>query len=103
MARRRSFGDWSVNLKIITAIGLAVTIAVVVGVVALRALSSASAAAQSIYTSNLAGVQAVGEIKSAMATARLDVANHAVSQDTATMTKYERMIAADLQAVEAAI
>ncbi|WP_249998304.1 methyl-accepting chemotaxis protein [Actinoplanes sp. M2I2] len=102
-AGRRSFGDWSVNLKIVTAISLAVAVAVLVGIVALRALSAASAAAQSIYTSNLTSVQAVGEIRSTMATARLDVANHAISQDRPTMVKYERMIAADMQAVEAAI
>jgi methyl-accepting chemotaxis protein len=73
---RRSFADWSVNVKIVAAIGVAVLIAVVVGIVALRALSAASTSAQLIYTSNLASVKAVGEIKSAMATVRLDLANH---------------------------
>jgi methyl-accepting chemotaxis protein len=100
---RRSFADWSVNVKIVAAIGVAVLIAVVVGIVALRALSAASTSAQLIYTSNLASVKAVGEIKSAMATVRLDLANHAISQDPATMARYTRAFADGQQAVDTAI
>ncbi|MEU4420261.1 methyl-accepting chemotaxis protein [Actinoplanes sp. NPDC024001] len=91
----------SVNIKIVAAVTLAVLVGIAVGVVGLRALGTASASAEQIYASNLASVKAVGDIKSAMAQTRVDLANHAISTDDATMAKYEDRFDADLQAVEA--
>ncbi|MFI6070275.1 methyl-accepting chemotaxis protein [Actinoplanes sp. NPDC051343] len=96
---RRSFADLKVNVKILTAISIAVLVAVVVGVTGLRALSAASGSAQMIYFSNVNGTQAVGDLEAAMLQARLDLANHAISSDEANMAKYEQAFTADLQTV----
>jgi methyl-accepting chemotaxis protein len=96
---RPSFADLKVNVKILTAISIAVLVALIVGITGLRALSAASGSAQVIYSSNVASIKAVGDLKASMIQARLDVANHAVSYDEATMAKYEQAFAADQQAV----
>ncbi len=99
---RRSFADLGVNIKIVTAIGVAILVAVAVGLLALQALSSASASAQRIYSSNVASVKALGDLDAAMAQTSLDLANHAISQDEATMAKYAQAFATDLRNVDAA-
>ena len=76
-------------------------VAIIVGIVGLRSLSSASASAQRIASSNVASVKAVGDITAAMTRARMDLANHVISTDDATRTKYEQGFGADLQAVDA--
>src|SRR4051794_40512190 len=83
--KRRFFADLSVNTKILTAITVAVLVAVTVGIAGLRALSSASGSAQQIYASNVANVGAVGSIKAAMTQARVDLANQAISTDAANI------------------
>ncbi|MGX6607595.1 methyl-accepting chemotaxis protein [Micromonosporaceae bacterium Da 78-11] len=98
---RRSFADLGVNIKILTAVSIAVLVAVIVGVVGLRALSSASSSAQKISSSNVTSIKAVSDIKSSMFQARSDVANQAISLDAATTAKYEQAFTADLQAVDA--
>ena len=102
LARPR-FADLGVNVKIQAAVGVAVVLAVVVGAVGLVALSQASSAAQGIYRSNVASIGAIGDIRAAMTSTRLDLANQAISQDTATVTKYEKKFTADVAAVDAAI
>jgi methyl-accepting chemotaxis protein len=99
---RRFFADLKVNVKILTAISLAVLVAITVGVVGLAALSAASASAQAIYSSNTS-VKAVGDVEASMKQARIDVANQAISLDAATTAKYEQMFNADLQAVDAGL
>ena len=89
VGRRRFFADLSVNIKILAAIGVAVLVAITVGIVGLLALSSASASAQVISFNNVASIKAVGDIQSSTSQARLDLANHAISTDTATMDKYQ--------------
>ena len=98
---RRFFADLSVNIKILTAVVIGVLVAITVGIVGLRALSTASEAAQVIYSTNLASVKAVGEIDGAMTQARLDLANHAISSGTATKAKYEQAFTAAVQEVDA--
>jgi methyl-accepting chemotaxis protein len=98
---RRFFADLSVNVKILTAVSIAVLVAIIVGTVGLRALSTASGSAQLIYFSNVASIKAVSDVKSAMAQTRVDIANHAISTDNATRAKYEQAFTADLQAVDA--
>jgi methyl-accepting chemotaxis protein len=98
---RRSFADLKVNVKLLTAVSTAVLVAIIVGVVGLRALSTASAAAQLISSSNVASIKAVGDIESSMMKGRVDVANHAISTDNATLAKYEQSFTADLQVVDA--
>ena len=89
---RHFFADLTVNIKILTAVSIAVLVALIVGIVGLRALSAASTSAQVIYSSNVKSIKAVGDIKSAMSQARVDVANHVISTDNAVRTKYERRL-----------
>src|SRR5690242_8411955 len=97
---RRSLADLSVKVKIMTAVWVAVLVALVEGVLGLSALSGASASAQQIYDRNLNNVANVGLIRAAMLQARLDLANHALSHDAATTTKYRTGFASDLQDVD---
>src|SRR5882724_10909766 len=83
-ARRFSFADLSVNAKISAAVGLAALVALVVGVTGLLALGKASNSAQLIYTSNVASIEAAGQIKAAVTQARVDLANQALSPDAAS-------------------
>jgi methyl-accepting chemotaxis protein len=84
---RRSFGDLSVNVKILTAICVAVAVGVLVGVIGLNALGRASDSAQTLYRSNVAGVGAVGQMDASFVEARVAMASHAISQDDATQAK----------------
>nr|WP_296067613.1 methyl-accepting chemotaxis protein [uncultured Actinoplanes sp.] len=99
---RRFFADLNVNIKILTAVSIAVLVAIILGIVGLRALSTASASAQAIYSSNVASIRAVGDIRSSIAQTQLDLANHAISTDNATTARYEDRFTADLQTVDAA-
>ena len=101
--KRHFFADLSVNAKILTGITIAVLVAIAVGITGLRALSGASASAQHIYRENVAGVQAVGAINAAMLQARVDLANHAISTEAATLTKYAEGFATDVKNANAAI
>ena len=102
-ARWRFFADLGVNAKILIAIAVAVLVALTVGIAGLSALSSASASAQQIYTSNVRNVAAVGAVKSAMVQARVDVANQVISTKDATRAKYSQGFDTDVQAADAAI
>ncbi|MFI1995651.1 methyl-accepting chemotaxis protein [Actinoplanes sp. NPDC020271] len=100
-APRRGFTDLSVKVKILAAVGLAVAATIVVGMIGLSALSSTSASAQLIYKSNVASIKGVGELETVIRQARLDLASHAISQDSATMAKYLEAFEADKEAFDA--
>ncbi|KHD74437.1 methyl-accepting chemotaxis protein [Actinoplanes utahensis] len=99
---RRGWADLSVNLKIMIAITVAAVIALLIGVLGLRALASASDSAQSIYRINLLGVTALGSVQNGMTQSRLDLANNALNTDPAAKRKYETAYRDDVEAVEAA-
>ncbi|MEV6342531.1 methyl-accepting chemotaxis protein [Actinoplanes sp. NPDC051851] len=96
------WGDLSVRVKIMVAICVAAAVALIVGVLTLRALSEASAAATKIYTNNLASVQALGSVRSTMVQARLDLSLHAIFSDATNKTKYAAAFSADLEDVDTA-
>jgi methyl-accepting chemotaxis protein len=100
-AHRRSFADLGVNVKILTAVAIGVVVAVVVGIIGLRALSTVSDSAQQIYRSNVASVEAMGSIDAAMTQVRVDVVNQAISSDPATTGKYTDAVTTDLTEVGA--
>lgn len=102
-AVRWSIADLSVKVKIIAGIGIAVLVAVIVGVLGLSALSTVSASADKIYRSNVASIEAIGQIETTTRQARLDVSNQAISQDAATVKKYADAFTADLAAFDAAV
>jgi methyl-accepting chemotaxis protein len=93
----------SVNVKILLAVGVAALVALTVGTVGLLALSRSSDSANVIYHSNVASIEAVGQIQAAVTQARVDVANHAISQDAASRTKFEQGFTADVQAFDTAL
>ncbi|MGK5680135.1 methyl-accepting chemotaxis protein [Actinoplanes sp. URMC 104] len=96
------FADLSINVKILSTLALAALVAMVVGIVSLQGLRAASGTAQDLYSHNVISIQALGNLRSAVLQAQLTVANHAVSQDKATMGKYEQALAGDLQTIEQA-
>jgi len=100
---RFSLADLPVNAKILLAVGIASLAAVTVGVTGLLALSRASASAQHIYTSSVAGVAAVGEVKAAFLQGRVDVTLHAATTGEAAKAKIKAAFATDAQAADTAI
>ncbi|MFI5493960.1 methyl-accepting chemotaxis protein [Actinoplanes sp. NPDC051859] len=99
---RRAVADLSVNVKILSAVLVGTVVSLVVGIVGLLALGGASQAAQDIYKTNISGIDAVSGIRQAMMQARLDIANHALSQDKEHMDKYREAFTNDLKAVDSA-
>jgi len=101
--RRFSFADLSVSAKITGAVGLAALVALVVGVTGLISLGKASNSAQLIYTSNVAAIEAVGQIRGAATQARVDVANQVLSLDSASIAKFTDGFNADMKAFDTAV
>ena len=66
--KRHVFADLSVRVKILTAIGVAAAVALVVGLVTLFALDKAANSAQAIYANNVTNVGQVDEIQAGFAT-----------------------------------
>ncbi len=96
------FASLSINVKIMSTVALAALVAMAVGILGLQGQHAASASAQEIYSHNVASIQALGDLRSAVLQGRLTVVNHAVSRDQQTMRRYEQALAGDLQAIEAA-
>jgi methyl-accepting chemotaxis protein len=99
----QSFANLGVRVKILLAILIAVLVALMVGLLGLRSLSAAAGAADSIYRNNVASVTAIGDVRAATRQARIDLANHIISQDDATRAKYRTAFEADLEAMTAAL
>jgi methyl-accepting chemotaxis protein len=102
-SRRATFADLSVNIKVLTAVATAALVALVVGIMGLNALSNASDAAQLISKSNVASINAVGQIKFTMTKTRSDVANQAVSITPEATKQFTDDIGEDLTAVKTAL
>jgi methyl-accepting chemotaxis protein len=94
---RLSFADLSVKIKVLGAVVLAALVALIVGIVGLVSLGRVSANAQSIYTSNVASIKAVGTLRTVVAQARVDTANQALSLDDASVQKFTTAFQADVQ------
>lgn len=82
---------------------MAALVAVVVGVVGLRALHQAAGSAQHIYTGSVASIKAVGGLRAPLLQARLDLAGHALAWDAESKAKYEQSFAASLDAFDDAL
>ena len=100
---RRSLADLSVNTKVMAAVGVGALVALAVGVTGLLGLSRASTSAQLIYSSNVASIKAVGQLKATVAQARVDIANQALSQDAASVAKFTAAFTADGQNFDTAM
>ncbi len=93
----------SVNVKIVSALVVALLVAVIVGVTGIRALQSTNTATQNLYRENIAGVAAIGLVRGAIFTTRVDAANQVISTDDEHRTKYESAIVQDVQDFDAAM
>ena len=100
--RRKSFADLGVQTKILTALAVAAVVAALVGLIGLLSLARSSAAADKIYSSNVASVAALGNVRAVVVQTRLDIASHAISQDKGTKAKYLQAFTADQQTLAAA-
>ncbi|WP_438873024.1 methyl-accepting chemotaxis protein [Paractinoplanes toevensis] len=96
-SRRRSLADLSVSVKVVAAVGTAALVALIIGILGLTALSKASNSAELIYSSNVASIKAVGQVKAVILQARVDTANQALSVDAASTKKFTDAFTADLQ------
>ncbi|MFC7494288.1 MULTISPECIES: methyl-accepting chemotaxis protein [unclassified Nocardioides] len=66
------FRDLGVRTKILAAVGLTALVAVVVGIMGLQSLSGSVDSAEGIYTENVEGVDAVGDMRASIADMRID-------------------------------
>ncbi|GAA1622233.1 methyl-accepting chemotaxis protein [Actinoplanes couchii] len=94
------WSDLSVNIKILVSISVAALVALLVGLIGLSALADTSAAAQRIYSGNLAGVSALGVARNGITQSRLDLALHVVYPDRKSKDEFEEMFAGDLAVVD---
>src|SRR5689334_1429987 len=95
-----NLGD-QVKIGIIVAVGVVVALAI--GLLGLHALNGAAGAAHRIYANNLSSTNALGLVSTAMAQARLSLANQILSGDVATTAKYTKAFESDLKSVESAL
>jgi methyl-accepting chemotaxis protein len=86
-----------VNVKIVSALLVALLVAVIVGVIGLISLSTTSANTQKMYSSNIASVNALGKVRTAVVSSRLDAAQQLISTEVATEQKFEEKISTDLK------
>ncbi|MFI7547823.1 methyl-accepting chemotaxis protein [Actinoplanes sp. NPDC049599] len=100
---RPTFADLSVNVKVLSAVAVAALVALFVGINGIRSLSEASDSAQLIYRSNVASIKAIGDVKTAVTQARVDLSNQALSPDDASVTKFTQGFIADLDAFSTAM
>jgi methyl-accepting chemotaxis protein len=101
-ARRRPLADMSVRTKILSVAALGGVVAATIGVTGLVGLEKSSAAAQSIYSTNVDNTAAVGEIRGTSLQVRLDIANHAMATTADAKAEYLSTLEQDLQAVDSA-
>ncbi|WP_127502175.1 methyl-accepting chemotaxis protein [Actinoplanes solisilvae] len=83
-----AFANLGVRTKILGAVGVAIAVAVVVGTVGLSALSKSSASAETIYSSNVSGVNELGDVRASLAQARLSASNFMISRSATLKAKY---------------
>jgi len=94
--RRPSFGDLSVNVKVLAAVGAAALVALVVGILGLDSLSGASRSAQLIYTSSVASIKAVGLVQYWAVQTNADASNQALSPSAEATARFEEAYRQDL-------
>ena len=97
------FANLSVQVKIGVIVAVGVVVALVIGLLGLHALNGAAGAAHRIYANNLLSTNALGLVSTAMAQARLSLANQILSGDAATTAKYTKAFESDLKSVETAL
>ena len=92
----RWFRDLGVRPKIVTAVGLAAVVGVLVGLLGLRALGESADRSQELYDGNLKRVAAVGEMQVAIAGVRLNGRDVALGLNLAEKQQATDRLEADL-------
>ncbi|WP_307798005.1 methyl-accepting chemotaxis protein [Actinoplanes flavus] len=100
--RRRTFNDLSVNVKIVSAVAVSSLVALSVSVLGWQGLGEANGYADKLYSSNVASMSALGDLKAAFYKTRLDLTIHRASPDQATKAKVRKEFTADQKAAAAA-
>jgi methyl-accepting chemotaxis protein len=90
------FSNLSVNIKVLLAVSTAAGVAILVGLTGLIGLSKTSDAANTLSTSNLASIRAVGHLRTAVAQTRSDSANAALSTTAEATKRFDAAFTADL-------
>ena len=101
--RRRGLADVGVRPKITAAVGFAVLMGLIAGLLALAALGRTSDSAQALYHSNVASITAVGQLETAGARARLASANHKIWTDAERKTRFAQEFADRMREMDQAI
>ncbi|MCY1139338.1 methyl-accepting chemotaxis protein [Actinoplanes sp. Pm04-4] len=99
----RVLADLGVRTKILGAVCVAILVAVVVGAVGLSALSRSSDSAETIYVSNVAGVNELGDLRTSLASARMDAANFMISATATLKEQYRQAFTADFAELQDAL
>ena len=100
--RRASFRDLGVATKIISAVAIGGLIAVLVGVLGLRALSSTADRTQAMYTNDVQGVDLLQEMRLQLMTVRFSALSRAFAADPAAATRWTDTRNAAREAYDAA-
>ncbi|NMO57375.1 methyl-accepting chemotaxis protein [Actinoplanes sp. TBRC 11911] len=100
---RNFIGDLGVQVKIGLIVGIGVLVAVVIGTISLHALSASATAAHNLYVNNVPSVRALGQVSTAMAQSRVDLAQQLISLDQTMTSKYAAEFKEDLNAVDTAL
>ncbi|GLW34114.1 methyl-accepting chemotaxis protein [Actinoplanes regularis] len=94
----RWFANLSVYAKVLMTVGMAGLVAIAVGITGLIGLHRTSDAAARIAGGNVAGIKALGGLKTAAAQAQVDSADQALSPDPAVTQSSAEAFEADLAA-----
>ncbi|WP_308285609.1 methyl-accepting chemotaxis protein [Actinoplanes hulinensis] len=100
--RRRSFNDLSVNVKIVSAVAVSSVVALTVSVLGWQGLGETNGYADKLYNSNVASVNALGDLRAAFYQTRGDLNGHAAMRDEAGKAAYRDALTADQKAATAA-
>ena len=91
-AGTRWLRDRSVNAKVLSGIVLMAVVALVVGVLGITRMSSLNVRAQQLYAEGMVPLARVQAISDDAQQAQAALLNHVVSQDEATMSRYEQQL-----------
>jgi methyl-accepting chemotaxis protein len=100
---RGVIGNLGVQVKIGIIVAVGVVVSLLIGVLALHALSGAADVATRLYVNNVSSVNAIGMVSTAMTQSRVNLANQLISQDGATTAKYDDTFRSNLDAVDKAL
>ncbi|MCU1283592.1 MAG: mcp13 [bacterium] len=89
------FADRKVGTKVLIAVGAVSAMAACIGVLGIVQIGSLNARSKTVIQSNIPSINAIAVLRADALLGSSDVVNHAVSQDRATMAKYEQAIKDD--------